>query len=791
MIACLLVACNLSAEQVANEPTVTLNPALLVTPLPTATPFPTTPPTPIPATRVELGDRAFFNGDWDAALKEYQDALLNHPDPNVRAAALLGLGRTYYQMGEVATALDVLRQVSTEFPDSSHLPETYFALAQVYEALDRFDDAAVAYQSYLDLRPGVIDSYVHEWRGDALLATGDYSGAIEAYQAAMVFERLGDTMPLEIKIGNSYFSLGDYQTALIAYSDIYTRTLNDYTKASMEYMIGLSYSAMGQTDDAYAAYLDAVENYPLSNDSYLGLINLVEAGYPVGEFDRGIVDYYAGQYNLAIAAFDRYLLNPGEYAGTALYYKGLAYRALDNPTAAITSWDKLIRGYREDDAWEDAWEQKGFTLWAYLNQFDQAQETFLQFVQEDPYNPRAADFLFYAGQVAERAGDLGRAAEIWMRIPAEYPTSNSLPRAVFLTGISHYRRGDYAAALDIFQQAVNAPGDHSAIYFWIGKTYQAMGESTAAEISWREAANIDPTGYYSERAREMLLGREPFTPPLMYDLGFDPKSEKAQAEAWMQQTFAIPEGLDLSDPGPLLNDPRLIRGTELWNLGLYEESRTEFEDLRNAVLHNSIDSYRLTNYLLDLGLYRSAIFAARQVLNLNDMDDAATLNAPAYFNHVRFGSYYSDLVIPIAQAYDLHPLFLFSVTRQESLFEGFVRSNAGARGLMQIMPATGQSIAANSGWPPNYTAEDLYYPKVNLTLGAHYLDSQRDYFDGQLYPALAAYNAGPGNASIWWDLSDGDPDLFLEIIRYEETRDYIRGIYEVFSIYRRLYDRTP
>jgi soluble lytic murein transglycosylase len=78
-----------------------------------------------------------------------------------------------------------------------------------------------------------------------------------------------------------------------------------------------------------------------------------------------------------------------------------------------------------------------------------------------------------------------------------------------------------------------------------------------------------------------------------------------------------------------------------------------------------------------------------------------------------------------------------------------------------------------------------------MTFGAQYLNTQRNYFDGELYPALAAYNAGPGNASVWWELSGGDPDLFLEIIRYEETRDYIRGIYEVFSIYRRLYDRSP
>ena len=791
IIACLLAACNLSTEQVFPNPTETTDPASRVTALPSATPYPTLAPTSIPAARVEQGDLAFFNGDWEAALAEYQKALDNHPDPEVRAAAWLGLGRTRYELGQFSTALEVLRQVPAEFPDSAHLPETYFSLGQVYEALDRYAEAAASYQSYLDLRPGVIDSYAYEWRGDALMAAGDYRAAIASYQAAMNYPRLGDTLPLEIKIGNSYYALGDYPTALVAYSDVYTRTVSDYTKASMDYMMGLSYTALGQPAEAYAAYTDAAENFPLSYDSYLGLIQLVEAGQPVNEFARGIVDYYAGQYSLAITAFDRYLLDPGDYPGTALYYKGLAYRALDNPEAAITAWDKLIAKYPDDEAWADAWDEKGYTQWAYLDQFDQAQETFLKFVRDNPYNARSADFLFYTGQVAERAGNLGRAAEIWMRIPAEYPNSQPLARAVFLAGISQYRLGDYAAALEIFQQALNYPGERSAVYFWIGKTYAAMREATAAEISWREAANLDPTGYYSERAREMLVGREPFTPPLMYDLGTDPQRERAEAEAWMRQEFAIPEGLDISTPGPLLNDERLIRGTELWNLGLYEEARAEFEDLRNYVLSSSIDSYRLTNYLQDLGLYRSAIFAARQVLNLNEMDDAASLNAPDYFNHVRFGSYYSDLVIPIAQAYDLHPLFLFSVMRQESLFEGFVRSNAGARGLMQIIPATGQSIAANAGWPPDYTAEDLYRPKVSLTFGAHYLNQQRNYFDGQLYPALAAYNAGPGNASIWWDLAGGDPDLFLEIIRYDEPRDYIRGIYEVFAIYRRLYDRTP
>jgi soluble lytic murein transglycosylase len=228
----------------------------------------------------------------------------------------------------------------------------------------------------------------------------------------------------------------------------------------------------------------------------------------------------------------------------------------------------------------------------------------------------------------------------------------------------------------------------------------------------------------------------------------------------------------------------------LWELGLFNEARAEFEDLRDEVSFDPISSYRLTNYFLDLGLYRPAIFSARQVLNTAGMDDAATMNAPDYFNHIRFGTYYSELIIPTAQEYGFHPLFLFSIIRQESLFEGFVRSQAGARGLMQIIPSTGAERADKEGWPPNYSAEDLYRPLVSIKLGTAYLSFLRSYFDGDIYAALAGYNAGPGNAAAWLDEAKGDPDLFLEIIRFSETQTYLKSISEVFAIYRRIYTRS-
>jgi soluble lytic murein transglycosylase len=114
---------------------------------------------------------------------------------------------------------------------------------------------------------------------------------------------------------------------------------------------------------------------------------------------------------------------------------------------------------------------------------------------------------------------------------------------------------------------------------------------------------------------------------------------------------------------------------------------------------------------------------------------------------------------------------MFSVIRQESLFEGFVKSSAGAHGLMQIIPSTGQQIANELNWPPEYGDSDLYRPLVSVTFGSYYLQKTRDMLNGDTYGGLAAYNAGPGNALVWQQLAGGDPDLF----------------YEIYSTYRSLY----
>ncbi len=76
---------------------------------------------------------------------------------------------------------------------------------------------------------------------------------------------------------------------------------------------------------------------------------------------------------------------------------------------------------------------------------------------------------------------------------------------------------------------------------------------------------------------------------------------------------------------------------------------------------------------------------------------------------------------------------------------------------------------------------------MSVRFGAYYLAKNRDLLGGNLFAMLAAYNGGPGNALTWNQLANNDPDLFVEVIRFDETRNYIRAIYEIYGTYRAIY----
>ncbi len=122
------------------------------------------------------------------------------------------------------------------------------------------------------------------------------------------------------------------------------------------------------------------------------------------------------------------------------------------------------------------------------------------------------------------------------------------------------------------------------------------------------------------------------------------------------------------------------------------------------------------------------------------------------------------------------------MTRQESVFNPTVASQAGALGLMQLMPDTARELAAASGEPaPGRWA--ILEPERNITLGSTYLAQMRDRFG---HPALAtaAYNAGPHRVARWLPATCTEADLWIVTIPFAETRGYVERVLAYRIIYR-------
>ena len=148
--------------------------------------------------------------------------------------------------------------------------------------------------------------------------------------------------------------------------------------------------------------------------------------------------------------------------------------------------------------------------------------------------------------------------------------------------------------------------------------------------------------------------------------------------------------------------------------------------------------------------------------------------------------YYTDWILDEVEGTGLDPFLVLALMKQESAFAPHARSYVGARGLMQLMPATAEEWARRLRMG-SVGEEDLYEPRLNIRLGIPYLAHLVERF-GSSEKALAAYNGGPTNVRRWERrVEDERPETFVESIGYPETRTYVRTILNNYHRYRYLW----
>ncbi len=147
-----------------------------------------------------------------------------------------------------------------------------------------------------------------------------------------------------------------------------------------------------------------------------------------------------------------------------------------------------------------------------------------------------------------------------------------------------------------------------------------------------------------------------------------------------------------------------------------------------------------------------------------------------------------DIVFVNAQEFNIDPYLVFAIIRAESKYQNEAQSPVGARGLMQIMPETGQWIADQMKID-GFKEDDLHKPEVNIRFGCWYINYLNKEFKGKIPLELAAYNAGRANVKQWvkegkWD---GNPRQ-TEGIPFLETKQYVENVLNSYEAYKSIYD---
>lgn len=148
---------------------------------------------------------------------------------------------------------------------------------------------------------------------------------------------------------------------------------------------------------------------------------------------------------------------------------------------------------------------------------------------------------------------------------------------------------------------------------------------------------------------------------------------------------------------------------------------------------------------------------------------------------------YFDDIMKLSVEFEIPPQLIYSIMRAETFYRDNLVSPVGALGLMQVMPDTFEKIKKYGG----IKIKDPFNPYESMKASAWYLSKLVKRFDGSYIAAIAAYNAGPHRVTEWIKKYKGmDNYLFVEMIPYQETRNYVKKVLRYFEIYSYLYEGT-
>lgn len=330
-------------------------------------------------------------------------------------------------------------------------------------------------------------------------------------------------------------------------------------------------------------------------------------------------------------------------------------------------------------------------------------------------------------------------------------------------GWREYGRKNYTGAVGYWAELASMYPDRPEARrgrYWTGRAFQHLGHTGRARDVFREIASSDVTDFYRKHALAHLVDSGTLAEP------------------------GDPEAPSVDPRHEWPTDPRLARARFLSDLGLDELALVELE-VRGPDAERRARQALTALVLSRQGKHRSGIPHLRRAFPALGGPQQASV--PPEVLRLYYPRAFDAAVRQAAERSQVPVHLVYGIIREESAFDVTALSHAGARGLMQLMPATGREVAHRLGL--GYALARLDEPEYNVRLGATYFGQLLGMFDGRTELALAGYNGGPYRMKrLWRQAGPGaEMDYFLESLPVAESRNYVKRVLVFADSYERLY----
>jgi len=691
------------------------------------------------------------------------------------------LGKALNKEQVLLLKLDRLQRVMERFPATIWAKRAGFLSGVLL--LERDPAVAIQFLRAAQRDFPTLDDYIRLWMGEALLNLGD------AKQAAEMFESIRQASPDSFLLTKAAYRAGEawYQASSCPEATAWfakAMELNDKEPGTPRAL--LRRSACQLRDN------NVREGRETLMQLWVRFAHTVEAK----EAEVLLASNLGGE---------PWVVQPSERLARAQVYLGQSFHA-----EAVEELRKFLAADPKSPRRAEAKLKLGIA-WVRLKQYDEARETFHALVKGGGTESHEA--TVWLARVYLRLGQGDKLLDLARTLPTSSLSAEQKGQITLFAGMWLEDQGRFDDAIVRYRHAAKAgePASQRAEARWrVGWVYYRMARYREVGDELRLLANqhdsdFEPQALYwmgraaelsqQPHAREVYaqlcqryvytyycqLARERIDIPLSEPIASEPISSTAPVN---DGTIANGEALRLvSTRAEIEQQSAYRRAMELKTLGLDSDAARELAGLTDRYSRDPDVLIVLATMLNEVGAYHHALRLARARFR-DKLERTGGIVDPSLWKV----AYPTGLLLTIKGqgASGVDPYLVAAIIREESQYDPQAVSRVGAIGLMQVMPGTANKVAQRLGLPA-VGRDDLFDQETNIQIGVHYVRQLLEQFSGNVALTIASYNAGPIVVGSWVALHPGrSQDEFIELIPYQETRQYVKRVLRSYREYIRL-----